>query len=230
MSCAWGVSPKRQLTLSAAVLVLLVLLGPAAAKPNSAQENTGPFNNAPPKVAFGNRITSSIQMPMYDAFRKFCLDTGVQSEAVEKAVTISGIKFHRRGPTSTANLMPMDLTMWDMDFEGHKLTLNVGHSTENFGHAMVQRSTACSIVSWGGNEDASIAALFKWAGISPTADQRRLGVTLYEFEVRGTAMVPLKDDDAGRLAKAEGRTWLLTIIGGTPAVTLAHYFPPTPRP
>ena len=179
---------------------------------------------------FGNEITSSTPMPMYDAFRRFCLTTGAQPEAIEKAVMISGISFHKRGPTTTANPMPTGTTAWDMDFEGHRLTLNAGHSTEGDGTAMVQKGNSCSITSWNGDEKASVAALHKWAGISRAADRpiRQGTLTLYEFEVRGTAMIPLKNDDAGRLAKTEGRTWLLTIMDNS--VMLAHYSPPFPRP
>lgn len=228
-----GQPMKQQIVSLVTLGVLMALTGSEAAVDNVAQHDqvkTLPSGEAVLAADFGNEIKSSTKMPMYDAFRKFCLDTGVQSEAIEKTVAISGIRFHKRGPSSTTNPMPMDLTMWDMDFEGHKLTLNAGHSTEPYGQAMVRKSTTCSIVSWDKNEDASIAALFKWAGISPTADQRRRGVTFYEFEVRGSAMLPLKDDDAGRLARAGGRTWLLTIIRGAPTVTLAHYFPVAPRP
>ncbi|MDR3528457.1 MAG: hypothetical protein P4L57_14390 [Rhizomicrobium sp.] len=212
---------------------LVALAGSATA--NDAQYGQGktlPVGETVQAANFGNEITSSTRMPMYDAFRRFCLTTGAQAEAIEKAVIISGIQFHKRGPAATVDPMPMDTTAWDMDFEGHQLTINAGHTTEPHGSAMVQKSNTCTINSWHSNEEASVTALHKWAGISPSADQRRRGLTLYAFEVRGTIIVALEDDDAGRLAKAQGRTWHLMIqqSASGAAVMLTHNSLPFPRP
>ena len=181
----------------------------------------------------GNGTTQSARMPMYDAFKRFCIDTAAQPEVIAKAVMMSGISFHKRAPAATATPWAMNMTGWDMDFEGHALTLNAGNAMEASGAAMLRKSETCTITSWNNaDEKASVAALHRWAGISRSADRSlpRGGGTLalYTFEMRGPVMLPLKEDDGGRLARAEGRTWLLTIMDN--ATSLTHYFPPTPRP
>ena len=180
----------------------------------------------------GTAVTRSAPMPMYDAFKKFCIDTAARPGSIERAVMISGIAVHKRGPTSTTNPWLMNTTAWDMDFEGHKLTLNAGNAMEANGAAMVRKADSCTITSWNNaDEKTSVAALHKWAGISRSADRplpRGGTLALFEFEVRGSVMLPLKEDDGGRLAKAEGRAWQLTIMDNSAMLT--HYLAPAPRP
>lgn len=219
-----------------AVLVAFSTLPGSAATQTSAIQyglgNSTAQGDTAQIAPIGNEVPRSARMPMYDAFKKFCIATAAQPVAIEKAVTTSGITFHKRGPASTANPWPMDTIAWDMDFQGHKLTLNAGNAMEPSGAGMIRKTDNCTITSWNNaDEKASIAALHRWAGIGRSADRplRRGGtLTLYAFEIRDGAMVPLRDDDAGRLAKAEGRTWQLTITDNSAMLT--HNFSPSPRP
>lgn len=215
-------------------VTLLVLPGLAAADTMKQADRTAmpASGDAAQSAAFGNDGSSAHRMPLYDAFRRFCLATGTQSEAIAKAVMLSRLPFHQRRAAATTEPVPMDMTGWDLDFEGHKLTLDAGHTVEPFGSAMLQKTTACTIFSWNNSEAASVAALHQWAGITRSPDSRQRRPTLYSFEVRGTAMIPLAEDETGRAAKAQGRAWLLVITqsANRASVALSHYLPPTLRP
>lgn len=217
-----------KLSIMSLLATAALLTVPGLAVPESWPPDQGRPNAAAP---VGHVVTRSGVMPMYDAFKKFCIDTAAEPEAVEKAVKISGLPFHKRGPAAMFGPIPMDTTAWDMMFEGHQITLNTGHTMEGSGLAVPQKGNSCTITSWNSDEKASVAALRQWAGISGSADRpMRLGgaLTLYEFEVRDSAMLPLKKDDAGRQAKVQGRAWLLMVMGSS--AMLIHYLPPTPQP
>jgi hypothetical protein len=165
--------------------------------------------------------------PLFEAFQEFCVDTEARLDVITKAVNAADFEIRKRTSASTNFPIPMSVTIWDMTFGGHKMTLNAGHSTEPDGPMMVTEVDNCGVWS-SANEDGSIAELRKWAG--PPSRSSSM-VTNYDFEVQGETRVPLKDEVSRHSAQAAGRAWHLTIIDDktNAQVTLSHYGAVHPR-
>jgi len=170
---------------------------------------------------------SKADRPLFDAFQEFCVETDARFDVITKAVNAADFEIRKRTSASTNFPMPMSVTIWDMTFEGHKMMLNAGHTTEPAGPAMVTEVDNCGFSS-SANEDRGIAELRKWAGPPSRASST---MTLYDFEVQGETRIPLKDEASRHAAQAAGHAWHLTIIDGktNAQVTLSHDGPVHPK-
>ena len=164
-------------------------------------------------------------MPLYDAFNTLCVATHAEPGLIAKAIKISPFKITHRTAASTPGPIPMSTDLWDMEVEGHKMSLAVGHSQEAMGTAMITDAQNCTITSFA-SEDASIGAVRKWAG----APGKGSGVTLYEFQMQGGKPIALEHGNAEKAAEIEGRAWHIAITTrpNMGSVALTHYLPPHP--
>ena len=186
----------------------------------------GSFVVATIMVSSGSPASSKGAIPLYDAFNSLCVATNTQPDLIEKAIKVSPFKITQRGSASTAKPIPMSTTLWDMAYEGHKMTLAIGESQEPLGTTMVTNTQNCTITSFS-NEDASIDAIRRWVGL-PGNSNKSPGVTLYEFQMQGSSRISLEGGDAEKIAKTEGRAWHIAIINGQNmgSVMLTRYLTP----
>ncbi|HEY4075336.1 MAG TPA: hypothetical protein VGM26_00255 [Rhizomicrobium sp.] len=166
-------------------------------------------------------------MPLYDAFHTLCAATDAQPDLIAKAIKISPFKITPRTTASTPGPIPISVALWDMEVEGHKMSLAIGRSQEPMGTAMITDTQTCTVTSFG-NEDASIGAIRKWAGLPGKGSD----LTLYEFQLQGGKRIALEHGDAEIAAKTEGRARHIAIItrSNLGSVMLSRYLPPHPAP
>src|ERR1700739_4472839 len=63
--------------------------------------------------------------PLFAAFKMFCVDTGANLGAIKAAVTAAGGVTHRP-PGSTEWPFPMTVANWDINLQGHRMTVGGG--------------------------------------------------------------------------------------------------------
>jgi len=168
----------------------------------------------------------------YDAFKALCADTAAQPNSVKMAVEAAPFTApHYPSSTSTTIPFPMTVTGWDINWNGHKFTVNSGTSRAPYGMGQVRDSISCAISSHS-DEDTSVATIRKWVGIQPDPNSHsQPGITLYSFREDGSTRMAIIGDAAAKSASTEGRTWLLTIIqqSNVASVQLVHWLAPTAR-
>jgi hypothetical protein len=175
--------------------------------------------------------SNSSNTPLFDAFKRFCRDTGAEPERVRSAVEVSGGK--SRGPAATLPDQSMTTETWDVAVQSHQLLVS-------FGSARLPVKTArdfvsCSVSSFV-NEDPSVTAIQDWVAVppirvSPPNPSSRFSPDLtqyhYGFEELGSVHVIPKDQSELRMAASEGRYWGLVLLH-TPrsaSVQLTHELP-----
>ena len=151
--------------------------------------------------------------PFFNSFKAFCADTGAQAENVKAAVLAAGGTPHDPPTKSAETPFPMQTSLWDVKANGEALVVSAGHASSADGRTMID-----CVISGAAADDASVAALERWAGVpaSPGANAR---FAYYLFEDRDGGHSVLRNT-----SEAEGRSWRLTLIRapGVASAELMH--------
>jgi hypothetical protein len=192
-------------------------------------------------------------MPLFDAFKTFCVDTGAKPSAVKAAVEAAGGKVRRQTDSAAQASgamgppFPLTLTTWDIAVQGHTMMVDTGTSYPSRRLSASNSQTfdfdTCSIHSIA-NEDASVAAVRDWVGVPPAwvstsshSNKRWPDLTQYHYvyQTVGTVHMGLADRDQGPSAQTEGRYWGLVLLRDArgASLQLIHDLPavdPRPQP
>jgi len=166
----------------------------------------------------------------YAAFKTFCADTGAAPDLVKAAIEAAPFAMPHNPPNaSTIVPYPMTTAGWDVNWNGHRYTVNIGTSQAPYGPDRKQEAVSCSVLSLA-DENTSIAAIRKWLGIQPDPNSSS-GTMYYNYREDGSARVALIGDAAVKSTIAEGKAWLLTVRQqpNVASVQLMHFQAPTPR-
>jgi hypothetical protein len=149
-------------------------------------------------------------VPLFAAFKSFCVNTGGGPDAVKPAVEMAGGK-QFKPPTSSGATYSMTVASWLVTIDGHKMLVSAGTSHQRHASGRVSDSNSCTINS-DANEDGSIAEIQRWVGVPPnsisTADS-----TYYDYQEQGSARLPLPTDkEAVKSIMAAGHAWTLVVI------------------
>ncbi len=119
--------------------------------------------------------------PLFDAFKRFCIDTGARSQAVAAAVIAAG---GRQGPPS---FLYQPGTYWR--FCACKADLTISSASFHFDTGSGSGHEACVIESR--RDDATKASLLigRWVGVAPSYNA--YGAQSYRFLVRGDKRLPI---------------------------------------
>jgi hypothetical protein len=172
-------------------------------------------------------------LPLFAAFKAFCVDTGASPDAVKSAVEAAGGKQHAP-PSATAWPWPMTATIWDITTGGHSMYVSAGtQRVPPIHNRPEENSNNCTVSSFV-NEDASIEAIRNWVSVPPAYISRGNPILyIFYYQELGSVRSPLPEDKiAFDMAKAEGRTWAIDVLQSQDGarVGLAHYLaPPIPR-
>jgi hypothetical protein len=186
-------------------------------------------------------------MPLFAAFKTFCVDTGAEPSAVNAAVEAAGGKPHdpTGGSTESGTLtdtpFPLTFATWDVTVGGHRMTVSAGtgypSGTYKSQKAPPYDFNDCSITSFA-NEDASVTAIRDWVGVPPQDvstgphnDRWTPDLTLYQFwyQVVGSTHAVLADRAQRISAETQGRSWGLMLMQSphSASLQLVHDLPPT---
>lgn len=181
-------------------------------------------------------------LPLFTAFKTFCVDTGAKPDAVSAAVVEAGGTRHNPPGGSTENStlpstpFPMALAMWDVTVDGHRMMVSTGTAFPSRDARFAGRANidfdSCTINSWG-NEDASVAVIGNWAGVPPTIKPEATvtySLAQYEFQMVGSIHRPVAGQADRLSANTEGRDWGLVLQGSArgASVMLTHILPKPP--
>jgi hypothetical protein len=170
-------------------------------------------------VVCGGRDAAAAEAgtPLFNAFQRFCADSGARADDVKRAVLAAGGVAHDPPTKSTQTPFAMETTLWDVKAGGQPLVVAAGraHTTGAAEMAM----TDC-VISGNAVDAASLTALAGWAGVPANANANER-LTYYVFEDKNGAHRTVADAKA---AEAAGRIWRLTIIRapGIVSVELMH--------
>jgi len=175
-------------------------------------------------------------LPLFAAFKAFCVDTGASPHAVKSAVEAAGGKQHAP-PSATASPWPMSVTTWDITTGGRSMYVSAGtQRVPPIKNRPEENSDHCTVSSFV-NEDASIEALRNWVGVAPDYVSHPIPY-IFNYQEVGSPIVGIAaphyravrstlptDKTAYDKAKAEGRTWALHVLQAQDGarVGLAHY-------
>ncbi len=192
-------------------------------------------------------VGSASALPLYTAFKTFCVDTGAVPQAVNAAVKNAGGKPHdpAGGSTEDGTLpgapFPMTLSNWVVTVSGHHMLVNSGTSLPSrqypFAKFPPHDFDSCDIQSFE-NEDASVTAIQKWVGMPPVrmaapsdADEYSPDLAQYHYvyQVVGSERMPMKDKELVEAAEVEGRYWSLVLLSD-PRGAAVHYMHILPKP
>jgi ankyrin repeat protein len=156
-------------------------------------------------------------LPLFDAFKAYCVDTNAQPDAIKQAVEAAGGTPRR--PGSTLGPTPMTTAGWDISVSGHSLLVSAGTSMPPNGHGKLLNMSACSIQSFS-NEDASVEAIRRWVGVAP--DRVSSGLYLYTYKETGSRRSAVSKEEVARsMSDPDGRVWSLSVLPTN--VMLSHY-------
>jgi hypothetical protein len=188
---------------------------------------------------------SQSTLPLFDAFKSFCVETGAKPEVVNATVEAAGGKLHMpsvdttKGRDSMDSPFPLTLTTWDITLKGHPMWVSSGTSypSRKLGSAKnrVSDFDSCDISSFA-NEDASIEAIRRWANVEPNEVSTNppsakwspsLTMYFYSFQVSGSVHSAIADKGQILKAEEEGRFWSLVIMQNShsAAFQLVHDLP-----
>lgn len=197
------------------------------------------FSDLPARAA----TAPNAGMPLYVAFKAFCLDTGARRGAVKRAVeAVGGVPHHPSGgPTASDPLpngpLPEPLAAWDVVIDGRAMTVyaDADRSARGMQNSVTSGFDSCTIDS-DADEDASVAALRAWTGVPTqfeaviTRDANgapELTQSHFEFQKVGSAHRAIADAVERRSVKATGRYWTFDLARSpqTVSVNLMHVLP-----
>lgn len=145
------------------------------------------------------------ETPLFDAFKRFCVDTRASPDAVQAAVEAAGGKFRVRN--AQYGMPHMTVRILDYAEGGQKLVIAAGMSD-----TLVNAIANCT-VSVDTKDDASVAAIRNWVRVRPyRTSPGSLATYSYSFQERGSERLALPvDRTAESQAEAQGRVWLITV-------------------
>lgn len=169
-------------------------------------------------------------LPLFTAFKTFCVNTRAEPGAVNAAVEAAGGKTHNPpgGSTEDGTLtgvpFPLWLASWDVTVGGHDMLVNAGaaYPSRKFGSAKhpVSDFVDCSIDSHM-NEDASVAAIRDWVGLPPLSASTNsrtekwapdLTQYHYEFQMMGSKPTPITSQSEHAAAETDAQRWGLVLM------------------
>ena len=170
---------------------------------------------------------AAIDLPLYAAFKAFCVDTGTIPQSVNAAVKAAGGRPSDRPGGSTENgtlpdaPFPMTTSAWTVTIGGHRmLVVSERAWPSRGGWGRANDFDTCSIHS-DVNEDVSIAAIQEWVGVPATEVSLpspthwfapELTSYRYAYQAVGGAHMAIIDKESYRRADAEGRHWTLDVM------------------
>jgi hypothetical protein len=200
-------------------------------------------------AARGDDARPSAKPPLFAAFQSFCIDTGAEPGAVQKAVEAAGgVPHHPFGGSTDAGTLPgapfpMTLFIWDVVVQGHKLIVAASASYPTRDVRMAGRRgvfdfDTCTIDSFA-NDDAGAKAIRDWVGVppldestNPHDDKLAPDVTQshFEFQTVGSVHKAVTGLSERLSASAEGREWSLTLLHDprSVGVQFMHALPKSP--
>jgi ankyrin repeat protein len=165
-----------------------------------------------------NAITTGVKpqdspLPLFDAFKAYCIDTNAQPNAIRQSVEAAGGK-EVSALWSRSSSLPMGVAIWKLGVPGHSLTVSAGVSQSPTGHD--KRTDVVCMVTSHNNEDASIEAARRWVGVAPNrvvpGDQT---LYYYTYKELGSKRSALSSDQIGRDgAELDGLLCVLTLSQG----------------
>lgn len=177
-------------------------------------------------------------LPLFEAFQSYC--TKGDGSAVETALTKGNATRVPLDPAQIAKaaaakgMTDLDMSMWDVSVPEHKMVLTLMVAKKGAPSVPKQFVFNCIIASTV-NEDDSMAAAAKWAGVAPiqitTPDQQKMYV--FTFEVQdGQHLILQPGTPEAQDAAAKGRIWVLLTatmkVGGI--LSLIQMAPKDPPP
>lgn len=82
----------------------------------------------PPPRGFGHQIAHHSHLPLYDAFQKFCVETGARKDRIAAAIKIIDAQVNRHGPSRKKTPQLMRITQWNFKYEGHAMTVSAAYA------------------------------------------------------------------------------------------------------
>jgi hypothetical protein len=156
------------------------------------------------------RSAQAEDLSFFTLFKKICIDTALEPDAVRTAVEAVGGR-QSAPPLIEEGLVSARTVSWRLKLSGQDLYVSASTSRDSneFPHPM--STLACSMMIYI-NVDASVAAARDWVGV-PADGGTNSNVTYYNFqEVDQKRLAMPTDKDAQWKIMAEGRAWMLNVL------------------
>jgi hypothetical protein len=177
-------------------------------------------------------VLSPSDLPLYAAFKMFCVNTGAKPEAVKAAVEAAGGRPHTPPGGATDSPFPMTVSSWNVTVNGHNMVVGAGtaYPSRKFENAKLRNGDfdSCTVDSYS-NEDESISAIVDWVGVpgdvstNPPSSKYTPGLKLhfYGFQTIGRNHAPAAGEQQ-TAATNEGRYWTLVLMQDQRSASLQY--------
>lgn len=169
-------------------------------------------------LLFASPAMAAGDLPLFTAFKTFCVDTGAKAQAVRAAVEAAGGRANDEAAAT-------DGIVWDLP-GGFQVATGTIHEDDEAERGVY--TVTCGIDTPSADA-ASLAAIRRWVGV-PASHAMPSGMVMeiYDFQDTNGTRQPVPDDlDALRALWRTGHVWGLGLIGAQKemSVSLMHTVP-----